>query len=57
MICYFWEGRKSSIMIEMEQQDRESANFEEMVQRAVNLEAKVGLRSIIMVRDSDIYCP
>ena len=41
----------------MEQQDRESMDFEEMVQRAVNAEAKAGLRSSSMVRDSDIRCP
>ena len=40
----------------MEQQDRESMNFEEMVQRAVNAEAQLGLRSNPMVRDSDIRC-
>ena len=32
-------------------------NFEEMVQRAVNAEAKAGLRSTIIVRDSDIRYP
>ena len=41
----------------MEQQDRESMDFEEMVQRAVNAEAKAGLRSSSMVRDSDIRYP
>ena len=41
----------------MKQQNRESVNFEEMVQRAINAKAKAGLRSTIMVRDSDIYCP
>ena len=40
----------------MEQQDRESTNFEEMVQRAVNAEAKVGLKSSTIVQDSDIHC-
>ena len=40
----------------MEQQDRESIDFEEMVQRTVNAKAKVGLRSSIMVQDSDIRC-
>ena len=43
--------------VEIEQQDRESMNFEEMVQRVVNVEAKVGLRSSTMVKDSDIRCP
>ena len=41
----------------MEQQDRESMDFEEMVQRAVNAEVKAGLRSSTMVRKSDAYCP
>ena len=57
MICYFREGLKPSIKVEMEQQDRESMDFEEMVQRAVNAETKAGLRSSSMVRDSDIRCP
>ena len=56
MICYFREGLKPFIKVKMEQQDRESVNFEEMVQRAVNAEAKAGLRSTTMVRDSDIHC-
>ena len=41
----------------MKQQDRESMDFEEIVQKAINEEAKTGLRSITIVRDSDIRCP
>ena len=57
MICYFRKGFKPSIRVKMEQHDREAIDFEEMVQRAVNAEAKAGLRSSAMVRDSDIRCP
>ena len=57
MICYFREGLKPSIKVKMEQQDWESVNFEEMVQRAVNVETKAGLKSTTMVQDSDIHCP
>ena len=57
MICYFREGLKPSIKVEIEQQDREAMDFKEMVQRAVNAEATAGLRSSAMVRDSDIRCP
>ena len=57
MIYYFREGLKPSIKVEIEQQDRESIDFEEMMQRAVNAEAKACLRSSSMVRDSDIRCP
>ena len=56
MICYFWEGLKPSIKVEIEQQERESVNFEEIVQRAVNAEAKVGLKFSTMVQDLDICC-
>ena len=56
MICYFREGLKPSIKVEIEQQDWEVIDFEEMMQRAVNAEAKAGLRFSAMVRDSDIRC-
>ena len=57
MIYYFREGLKPSIKIEIKQQDRESINFEEIVQRAVNTEAKASLRSSTIVQNSDIRCP
>ena len=57
MIRYFQEGLKPSIKIEMEQQDRASTSFEEIVQRVVNAEAKIGLRSSTIVQDSDAHCP
>ena len=57
MIYYFWESLKPSIKVKREQQDRESMDFKEMVQRAVNAEAKASLRSSTMVWESDIRCP
>ena len=57
MICYFREGLKPSIKVEMEQQDRESIDFKEMVQRVVNAKAKTGLRSSTIVWESDAHCP
>ena len=57
MICYFRKGLKPFIKVEMEQQDRESMDFEEMMQRAVNAESKAGLKSSTMVRDLVIHCP
>ena len=57
MICYFRESLKPSIKVEIEQQDRESMDFEEMMQRAVNVEAKAGLNSSTIVRESDAHCP
>ena len=41
----------------MEKQDRESINFEEMVQRVVNVKAKAGLKSSTMIQDLDIHYP
>ena len=40
----------------MEQQDWESINFEEMVQRIVNAKANASLRSSTIVWDLDIFC-
>ena len=57
MICYFWEGLKPFIKIEIESQDRESLDFEKMVQRAVNSEAKASQRSRTMVLELDAHCP
>ena len=57
MICYFWEGLKPFIKIEIEQQDRALTSFKEMVQRAVNTKAKVGLKSSIMVWNADSRYP
>ena len=56
MICYFREGFKPSIKVEIEQNDRDSIDLEEMLERAVNAEAKAGLRSSIMVRDLNYRC-
>ena len=54
MFCYFREGLKPSIKVEIEHQDRESNDFEEMLQRIVNAESKAGLKSSTMIQDSDI---
>ena len=56
MIRYFWKSLKPSIKVEINQQDRASISFEEMVQKAVNTEAKTGLKSNIMVWNLDACC-
>ena len=56
MIRYFQKDLKPSIKVEMKQQDREFVNFQEMILKDVNAKAKAGLRSTILVQDSDIYC-
>ena len=57
MICYFQESLKPSIKVDMEQQDQVSSSFKAIVQKAVNAKVKAGLRSSIMVQDSDAHCP
>ena len=56
MICYFQKGFKLSIKVKIEQRNQESINLEEIVQKAVNIKAKAGLRSKTMVQDLDICC-
>ena len=49
MIRYFWEGLQPFIKVEIEQQDQALINFKEIMQRAVNIEAKAGIKSSIMI--------
>ena len=56
MICYFQENFKPSIKVEMKQQDQASTSFKKIVQKVIKVDAKVGLRSSIMIRDSDARC-
>ena len=56
MICYFQARLKPSIKVGIKQQNWESANFEKIIQRTVNAEAKAGLRSSTIVRDLDAHC-
>ena len=57
MICYFRESLKPSIKVEIEQQNWESMDFKEMVQKAINTEANVDLKSNIMAQNSHIHYP
>ena len=57
MICYFQKDLKPSIKIEIEQQDGETVNFEAIIQRVINTEAKLSLKSNIIVQDLDIRYP
>ena len=56
MIHYFWKSLKPSIKVKIEHQDRALTSFKEIVQRVINTEAKIGLKSSIMVRDVDSHC-
>lgn len=53
MIWYFREGLKLLIKVKIEQQNRTSTHFKEIVQKAVNVEAKADLQSSIMVWDAN----
>lgn len=57
MIRYFQKSLKPFIKVKMEQQKLVSSSFEEMMQKAVNVKAKRGQRSSIMVWDLDAYYP
>ena len=39
----------------MEKQGQESMDFEKMVQKAINVEVKAGLKSSAIIQDSDIH--
>ena len=56
MIWYFREGLRPSVRVEMEQRGRELDSFEELVEKAVDAEAKAALRPRSYARETDQYC-
>ena len=56
MIWYFREGLRPSIRVEMEQRGRELDSFEELVEKAVDAEAKAALRPRSYARETDQHC-
>ena len=57
IICYFQESLKSFIKVEIKQQDQKSRNFEEIVQKTINIKAKVRLKSSIIIQNLDFCYP
>ena len=56
MIRYFREGLRPSVRVEMEQRGRELNSFEELVEKAVDAEAKAALRPRSYARETDQHC-
>ena len=56
MICYFRKGLKPSVQAKIEQRGWELNNFEELVQKAVDVKAKVILQPRSYICDTDQYC-
>ena len=56
MIRYFREGLRPSVRVEMEQRGRELDSFEELVEKAVDAEAKAALRPRSYARETDQHC-
>ena len=56
MIWYFWEGFQPSVQVKMEQRGQELNSFEEIVEKAIDAEAKAALRPCSYARDTNQYC-
>ena len=57
MIRFFREGLKPSVRAQMEQRGQESDSWEELVKKAVDVEAKAGLLPTSLNRDMDQQAP
>ena len=57
MIRYFREGLKPFIQAEMQQYGRELDSFEDIIQKAIDAEAKATLRPRSATRKTDQHCP
>ena len=56
MIRYFREGHCPSIRVEVEQRGQELNGFEELVEKAVDAEAKDNLRPRSYTCETNQYC-
>ena len=56
MVRYFEEGLKLSIKAKIDQDDSQLIGYEELVTKAVRVEAKAGLRPSSYVRETDLSC-
>lgn len=57
MIRFFREGLKPSIKAQMEQRGRELDSWKELVEKAIDAEAKAGRQPTSFVREIDQRCP
>ena len=56
MVRYFHKGLKPSVWAKMKQRGQELHSFEELVQKAVDAEAKAALRPCSYIRNTNQYC-
>ena len=57
LIRYFREGLKPSVKAQMEQRGREKDSWEELVEKAIDAEAKASLQPPSFLREMDQRCP
>ena len=57
MIRHFQEGLRPSVRAQLDTQGRNQDSWEEVVEKAVNAEAKAGLQSSSSICDMDSRCP
>ena len=56
MLRYFWKGLKLFVLAELEHRDLKLENFDLMVKKAVNAEAKSAFRSRSSIKEMDQNC-
>lgn len=57
LIRFFQEGLKPSVKVQMEQRGRELDSWDELVEKAIDAEAKAGLQSPSILRETDQTLP
>ncbi len=57
LICYFRKGLRPSIRAQLDHRGRDLDGWEEVVEKAGDVEAKANLQPLFYVRDIDVRCP
>ena len=57
LIWFFCEGFRPSIKAQIEQREQEHNSWEELIEKAIDAEAKVSLQPPLILREIDQCCP
>lgn len=57
LIRYFRDGLRPSIRAQLDERDRDLDNWQEVIERAIDAEAKAGRQAPSLARESDARCP
>lgn len=57
LIQYFWDGFSLLIQIQLDKQDRDIINWQETIEKVVNVKVKIICQALCRFQESEACCP